>query len=59
MATSQRSGGGRDFWICGCNDKLLGAVEYAHDNNNYCDVSVNLDHTERINKIDIYVRCYD
>ena len=47
MAPSQRSEGDRDFWMCECNEKQLGAVEYACDNNNYCEVSVKLDRTER------------
>lgn len=59
MATSQRSGGAEDFWMWECNEKQVGAVEYAHDNNNYCEFSVSLDNTERINRIDIYVRCHD
>lgn len=59
MATSQRSGEDGDFWMCKCNEKQLGAVEYAHDNNNYCEVSVKLDHIERINRIDIYITCHD
>jgi len=33
--------------MCECNEKQLGAVEYACDNNNYCEVSVKLDRTER------------
>lgn len=56
MATLQRSGGDEDFWMCQCNEKQLDAVEYAHANNNYCEVSVKLDHTERI---DIYIRFHD
>ena len=45
--------------MCECNEKQLGAVEYAPDNNNYCEVSVKLNQTGRINRIDIYVRCHD
>lgn len=45
--------------MCKCNEKQFGAVEYAHDNNNYCEVSVKLDHIERINRTDIYVTCHD
>lgn len=37
MAASQSSGGGRDFRMCECNEKQLGAVKYGHDNNNYCE----------------------